>query len=207
VPGTRLSERLLPLLVQEPSELSEEAVSDILNIKGFLVVDSYLIPVLEALRFDLKDVGVDLPFPEPVCAAELNAVGMSRRDVFQVLKQPSACHAVLEAQSDVSYPVRDRCNAIANGQTLRVVAIFLSRMDEMAVATLESETEVEFLKRLHNVNNGSIDAFDIHGGQGCFPLSFVAMVIDQASAFREGFHLLSLISPISDYEDSISSPS
>ena len=207
MPGTPLSERLLPLLVQEPSQFSEEAVSDILNIKGFLVFDSYLIPVPEALRLDLKGVGVDLPCPEPVCAAELNAVGMSRRDVSQVLKQPSACYAVLETQSDVGYPVRDRCNAIANGQTLRAVAIALSRMDEVAVATLESETEGELLKRLHNVNNGSIDRFNIHSGQGCFPLSVVAMVIDQASAFREGFHLLSLISPISDYEDNISSPS
>jgi hypothetical protein len=35
------------------SELREEVVSDFLNMKGFLIVDSDLILILESFRFDL----------------------------------------------------------------------------------------------------------------------------------------------------------
>ena len=86
--------------------------------------------------------------------------------------------------------VRDRGNALRNGQTLRTVAILLSRMDEVSVAALKSETAGEFLETLHNVHNGSINRVDIQSGQRCLPLLNVTRVIDEALWFRERFHLL-----------------
>ena len=66
----------LLLFVQEPFELGDEFVSDFLNMESFLIVDKGLILVLEFFRLDLKDVGVDLPGPEPLCTPELNTLGV-----------------------------------------------------------------------------------------------------------------------------------
>jgi hypothetical protein len=187
----------LLLFVQEPFELGEEFVSDFLNMESFLIVDKGLILVLEFFRLHLKDVGVDLPGPEPLCTPELNTLGIWRWDVSQVLKQLFPFGAVLKTESDVGYSVCNRGNAIRNGQTLRTGAILLSRMDKVSVAALERETAGESLKALHDVHDGSINRADIHGGQGRLPLLDVTRVIDKALGFSECFHLLRPLPQIS----------
>ena len=178
------------LFVQDPPELGEEAVFNLLNMESFPIINDSLVLIHVALGCDLKGVGVDLPAPEPLGTSKLNTLGSYCRDVSQVIKQIFPFGAVLKTQSDIGYAVRDGGNAIRNRQTLRTFTILLIRMDEVSVAALESETAAEILEDPHNVHNGSINRVDIQSGQRCLPLLNVTRVIDEALWFRERFHLL-----------------
>lgn len=177
------------LCEQELSELGEEVVPDFLNMESFLIVDSGLILVLESFWLDLKDVGVGMPGPEPLCTPELNIPRVCRWDVSQVLKQLFSLGTVLKTESDISYPVRNRTNAIRNGQILRTFVILLTRTYEVAVAALESETKGEILEALHDVHDGSINRVDIQRSQGCLPLLKIMRILYEVLGFCKCFQL------------------
>lgn len=108
VPGSIwFSEMGLRFSVGQLSELGEDAVSDVLNAEGFLIVNRNLVFVHESSWLDLKGVGIDLPAPEPLRTPELNKLRVDRGNLSQVLKKPFPFGAVLNAEGNIGYAVRD----------------------------------------------------------------------------------------------------
>ena len=167
----------LPFSAEQVSELGEEAISDILNAESFPIVNSNLVLVHESLWFDLKGVGVNLPFPEPLRTPELNKLRVCRGNVSQVLKKPFPFGAVLNTESNIGYAVRNNGRAIRDVQTLGIVAILLTRMHEVPITALKSEAVWKILETLHNIHNGAINRVSIQRSQGCLPLLKIMRVI------------------------------
>jgi len=80
----------LSFSAQQVSEFGEKAVSDILNAESFLIANSNLILVIFVpSRFDLKGVGLNLLVPEPLCAPDLNILGVCRINIIKTSVQLS----------------------------------------------------------------------------------------------------------------------
>ena len=179
----------LPFSAEQVSELGEETVSGILNAKSFPIVNSNLVFVPVSLWFDLKGVGVKLPVPEPLRTPELNKLRVCHGNVSQVLKKPFPFWAVLNTESNIGYAVCNKGRAIRDVQTLRIVAILLTRMHEVPIAALKSEAVWKILETLHDIHNGAINRVSIQRSQGCLPLLKIMRVIYEVLGFCECFQL------------------
>ena len=57
-------------------QLTEELVPNLLYVQSFLMINSNPVFCLVSLRLDLQHIRIDLLLPKPLCAPELNVLGV-----------------------------------------------------------------------------------------------------------------------------------
>ncbi len=76
-------------------------------MQGLSIIDLGRVLPLEPFRLDLKGIGIDLSFPEPVSAAQLDVIRIDLRNPLQGIDKSFPGFAVINTDTDIGDPVFD----------------------------------------------------------------------------------------------------
>ena len=156
----------------------KEFISYLFYCQSFRVFKHHLVFKLEPVRFNLQGIGIDLSFPKPFCATELNIIWINIRYSLQRIEKHPAQRTVFNTEGNVGYPILYFDNRIINRQGFQVLRIVLAAADKMTKTALQRETIRQFIKSIDQFDDGFIDHPIAETGQASVPL-FLEMRVFQ----------------------------
>ncbi|MCK9997365.1 MAG: hypothetical protein KAH56_13910 [Candidatus Krumholzibacteria bacterium] len=145
--------------------------------------------MFESVRFNLQHIRIDLFFPKPLRAAELDVFRINQRDFLQGLEEPFSLVVVFKTESNIGNPVLDPGNDLCGGQGINIIGVSPATVQEMSVATLKGETEGWPVEILDDFNYWCVNFRIRKNRHTVLFLLSVIRVFRQFFWFREGLQL------------------
>ena len=151
---------LIQLCFQQVSNLTEKETSALLDVQCFRVLKDGFIFIFASRRLDLQRIRIDVPFPKPLCGAELDILWIKGRDLLQGMVECLPCWVIVYTERDVGESV-SYITGIFGGNGVKVVGVLLRGIEKMSVAALQGEAVRQFDKAINDVHNRLINRTQI----------------------------------------------
>jgi hypothetical protein len=145
--------------------------------------------MFEPVWLNLQGIRINLFFPKPVRAAELDIIRIQRRDFFELLKKLSSWGAVFKTKGNVGNPVLHSINGVCLRQWFQVMSVILTSINKMPIAALQGEAVRKFIHAVNEISYGSINDAVMKVREIYFSLFLIKRVFSQLFRFYISFQV------------------